>query len=101
MGNNIIETVEKYYSEKINKYGRTSVGVDWKDEEGQMLRMKQFEKLFEEKREFSLNDLGCGYGKLAEYLDNKGYNFDYNGYDISEEMIKNAKEYCKKIKIKI
>lgn len=100
MGNNIMETVEKYYSEKINKHGRTSEGVDWKDEEGQILRMKQFEKLFEENRKFSLNDLGCGYGKLAEYLDNKGYNFDYNGYDISEEMIKNAKEYCKNIKNK-
>ena len=46
------------------------------------------------KEEFSINELGCGYGELYKYLINKNYHFSlFNGYDISEEMLKEC-EVC-------
>ncbi|MCT7912431.1 class I SAM-dependent methyltransferase [Arcobacter lacus] len=34
--------------------------------------------------------MGCGYGKYFEYLKKNFQSFTYTGYDLSEEMIKNA-----------
>jgi 2-polyprenyl-3-methyl-5-hydroxy-6-metoxy-1,4-benzoquinol methylase len=42
---------------------------------------------------FSILDFGCGYGALIEYLKSKYISFSYTGYDISEEMINQAKKY--------
>jgi SAM-dependent methyltransferase len=32
-------------------------------------------------------DLGCGFGRFLEFLDNSLYNFEYIGYDSSAEML--------------
>ena len=37
-------------------------------------------------------DYGCGFGSLIEFLDGKGVEFQYLGFDVSEEMVENAKE---------
>jgi len=41
---------------------------------------------------FSLNDLGCGYGALLDYLRDKQQNCTYLGVDICREMIKAAEQ---------
>jgi len=41
---------------------------------------------------FSLNDLGCGYGALLDYLRDKRANCKYLGVDVSQEMIKVAEQ---------
>lgn len=92
---NIHKNIAKYYTHKINQYGSTPEGVDWNGEESQFLRFNQLSKIIKEK-EFSINDIGCGYGKYSEYLSEKCNDFIYNGYDLSNEMIENAKKLYQK-----
>ena len=41
---------------------------------------------------FSINDFGCGYGAVVEYLKKEADSFLYCGFDISPEMIRKEKE---------
>ncbi|MDD7885175.1 bifunctional 2-polyprenyl-6-hydroxyphenol methylase/3-demethylubiquinol 3-O-methyltransferase UbiG [Flavivirga sp. 57AJ16] len=92
MTKKIINKVDRYYSEKIIKHGATSHGVDWNGKESQFLRFEQLGKVFKSKKEFSLLDYGCGYGSFIDYLSENNFkNIQYFGYDISSEMLKQAK----------
>ena len=86
----ILENINHYYTDKIKIYGATPKGVDWNGEESQFIRFEQLSKIIN-KDIFSINDIGCGYGKYFEYLQNRFFNFNYYGFDLSQEMIKNAK----------
>ena len=93
MSKKILDSVNKYYTEKIREYGRTSQGVDWNGDESHHIRFDQLIKVFSDNcKDFSLLDYGCGFGSLIEFLDGKGVEFQYLGFDISEEMVENAKE---------
>jgi len=87
---NILANVSQYYSNKLIEYGETAKGVDWNGEESQSLRFSQLSRLIENKETFSLNDVGCGYGALFEYLKNYYQHFEYYGYDIADVMINAA-----------
>lgn len=87
----ILEGVGRYYSEKVQKYGATPKGVDWNSLESQTLRFEQLLKVVDPTRAFSVNDYGCGYGGLAGYLADNGYPFLYRGFDISDQMIAEAR----------
>jgi SAM-dependent methyltransferase len=84
--------VESYYSEKIEVHGPTAHGVDWNSPESQRLRFVQLLKLIDYNQPFTINDYGCGYGALADYLKSEGYAFRYSGFDISPKMIAKANE---------
>jgi len=98
--NNILKNVAQYYEEKIEMYGATARGVDWNSSESQSLRFEQLLKVCDQAQIFSINDYGCGYGALVEYMNNRGYIFRYRGFDISDQMIANAQnlhqglDYC-------
>lgn len=80
--------VANYYSEKLNEYGVTPRGVDWNGPDSQRLRFEQICRVIKSQSDdFSLNDLGCGYGALLDYLDERWKNFSYTGVDVSESMI--------------
>jgi SAM-dependent methyltransferase len=83
----IFSDVAKYYSEKLAEFGESARGVDWNGEESQHLRFAQLSKVLPVDEDFSINDLGCGYGAYFDYLSNRGRNFQYLGVDISPEMI--------------
>ena len=85
--NSLLADVADYYSGKLAAYGETPQGVDWNGTEGQVLRFKQLARLIEDEAPFSLNDLGCGYGALLDYLGPRFPAMSYFGYDISESMI--------------
>lgn len=88
MNTKILDEVNSYYSEKILKNGATPQGVDWNSAESQTLRFKQLTDVIQGTDAFSLLDFGCGYGSLYEYLLNQNFpDFNYTGFDISEEMI--------------
>jgi SAM-dependent methyltransferase len=89
---NILSTVQEYYDEKIRTHGPVARGVDWNSPESQELRFAQLVKLIDQNRTFTVNDFGCGYGALADYLENSGFQFNYTGFDISAEMIEKAVE---------
>ncbi|MBM0740829.1 class I SAM-dependent methyltransferase [Phormidium sp. CLA17] len=83
----LLANVSQYYSAKLAKHGETPRGVDWNGEESQTLRFQQLSKVIRPLEGFSLNDLGCGYGALCEYLGRSYQSFTYNGYDVSDKMI--------------
>ena len=86
----IKKKVANYYTGKIDRFGPSSQGVDWNSTESHELRFEQLLKVCDGDRGFSINDLGCGYGKMYEYMTSKGYEFQYFGYDLSPAMIEQA-----------
>jgi SAM-dependent methyltransferase len=88
--NKIFSEVADYYTSKIIAHGDTPQGVDWNGKDGQVLRFQQLSNLLNIHGEFSINDIGCGYGALYEYLLEQNLKFNYFGIDISEAMIRAA-----------
>lgn len=89
----LLDEVATYYAEKLAEHGDTPRGVDWNGEESQMVRFEQLCKIIDPKTpNFSLNDLGCGYGALVDYLLDKHANCKYLGVDVSQDMIKVAEQ---------
>jgi SAM-dependent methyltransferase len=86
----ILAEVADYYSAKLAEHGETPSGVDWNGEESQVLRFEQLNKVIDKSGGFTLNDLGCGYGALYDYLNSRYHNVAYNGCDVSGAMISTA-----------
>jgi SAM-dependent methyltransferase len=90
--NSMLQDIERYYSGKIATCGRTPQGADWKSAESQAMRFDQLLRLIRPDGPFTINDYGCGYGALVNYLENGGHPFRYRGFDISEKMIGEARQ---------
>ncbi len=89
----ITDAVAAYYTSRIDEHGATPRGVDWNGAESQKLRFEQLLRVVDDdSRFFSLNDIGCGYGALADHLIGRGHRFEYTGYDLSASMIEAARE---------
>lgn len=88
----LLQTVERYYTERLRTFGTTARGVDWNDEESQQLR---FDRLLQilggESPDDVLLDLGCGYGALLETIRGRGLGLAYRGVDLSPDMIAAAR----------
>lgn len=87
----LLNEVASYYTGKLAEHGETPRGVDWNGEESQYLRFQQLSQIINSPDTFSLNDLGCGYGALFDYLREQHPGVSYLGVDVSAEMIKAAK----------
>jgi SAM-dependent methyltransferase len=92
----ILKETKRHYNKKIIKYGPCYKGVDWGTDEGQKIRFEIICKKVNIKKITSIIDYGCGYGKLLEFIIKKGFRGLYQGYDISQEMIKQAQNIYKK-----
>lgn len=70
------------------------MGVDWSCVPTQALRFRKLLKLCDFDGPFSLNDLGCGYGALLDYLAlyHPQTSVDYLGIDLSAAMVRRARE---------
>lgn len=90
--NIFLSEVASYYSKKLTEYGQTPRGVDWNGEDSQTLRFEQLCQIVDPGTTFSINDLGCGYGALYDFISQKHQTLSYLGVDISEEMIRAAEE---------
>jgi SAM-dependent methyltransferase len=88
----IRDRVEEYYTGKVQTHGATALGVDWNSPESQRLRFAQLVKVIDNGGPFTINDYGCGYGALVDYLQEGKYPFQYCGFDISPTMIAAAHE---------
>ena len=92
-----LEEVRRLYENSLADHGVTSKGVGWKDTISQFLRFEKLIQIFEGQKlnePISINDLGCGYGAMFHYLDALPTIAlaRYNGYDISDEMLRAARE---------
>ncbi len=85
--------VAEYYTQKVKVFGCTPLGVDWTCQATQEMRFVQLLKLCDFGAPFSINDLGCGYGALADFLHRRysACTVDYLGIDLSREMVRRAK----------
>ena len=85
--------VREYYSGTLQRHGPTPLGVDWPNVLSQYLRFVQLLKLCRFGQPFSLNDFGCGYGALLEFLAMRHGDaaVTYRGIDISPAMIAAAR----------
>jgi SAM-dependent methyltransferase len=86
----LIRRVADYYTARIMEHGPVPRGVDWSSAESQQIRFEQLVRLCDSGKHFSINDYGCGYGMLARFLETRGDDFTYVGFDISPVMISHA-----------
>lgn len=92
MTDSIRSGVERYYSDKVREHGATHAGVDWNSRESQELRFEQLLTGVDLSTPFSLIDYGCGYGALLGWIRERGGVVDYQGFDLSDEMVGRARE---------
>jgi SAM-dependent methyltransferase len=82
--------LERYFERTLAEHGATAKGVDWRSPEAQEARFRQVVKVCEKGDPLSLIDYGCGYGALAHYMLEQGYDITYQGFDINPQMIEIA-----------
>lgn len=85
-------SIAGYYAARARKHGATPMGVDWYTADGQQLRFAQLLKVVDFAEPVSIHDLGCGYGALLTYLEDRRReaDIDYWGSDVCAEMIRLA-----------
>jgi len=87
--------LNQYFTEKLATHGTTPQGVDYNGTEAQEIRFEQLAKLIDPSQKFSLIDYGSGYGALFHYLQRKGWDFEYYGIDLLEDMVLAGRESYK------
>jgi SAM-dependent methyltransferase len=88
----MLDEVAGYYAGKLARHGPSAAGVDWNSAESQELRFEKLTAVAGAGGEYSINDYGCGYGALAEYLERRPVRFEYTGFDIAPEMVAAARQ---------
>ncbi len=95
----ILRSLQDYFTNRITKYGANFRGVDWNSAARQELCFRQLMKICEDPAQgiafenFSINDYGCGYGALVQYLVKHDYKFaNYTGFEITQAMSDKARE---------
>jgi SAM-dependent methyltransferase len=93
----LLAPVGDLYTASLHEHGTVSQGVGWKDEASHRLRFDKLATVIAAESEaegFTVNDLGCGYGAMFEYLrDRFGVALRrYYGYDVSEQMLTAARD---------
>ena len=93
--------ISNIYNKRFNNYYNTPKGVFWNSKLSQDLRLNIIlDKILKiaKSEEFSIADVGCGYGRLYEVI--KERNLDgkvqYYGFDINQKLInfcKNNKDF--------
>lgn len=82
----------QFHSDKLAEFGVNPRGAGWNGEPAQTTRFEQLARIIGRDGGFSVNDLGCGYGALYDYLRSRFGDFSYTGYDVSDAMIAAAEK---------
>lgn len=82
-----------YYEDLLSTYGDHFLSLDWKSIESQQTRFKILEDLVKmfDPNNFSVLDVGCGFGDLYSYLAKNGHHLNYTGVDLSPKILGVAK----------
>ena len=81
-----------YFSEKLDRYGPSPAGVDYNGRAAQTTRFDQLIKVIDPSKAFDLIDYGCGYGALFDHLTQKGWEFNYFGFDVLPKMVEAGRQ---------
>ena len=87
-----LKEVLDYFHEKLAVHGAVPQGVDWNSIQAQTLRFDQIIQIVNPGNYFSILDYGSGFGSLVNYLDGRGFQYQYVGFDPLESMILKAIE---------
>lgn len=90
--------MRRHYSQKFAEFGATARGVDWNKKEDVQLRYEKMLAVIEQGSiipgtPINLLDVGCGYGELLRYAQQKGLKLQYTGIDVASNMISWAKKH--------
>ena len=98
-----LNNIQKLYNNNLNNFGDSSKAVGWNTEECQNLRFQKLTSIINNTDySYSINDYGCGYGEHLKYLEKNKIKVNYyNGYDISNPMLSQAKKNLSNIKSNI
>jgi len=85
--------IAQVFGNRFLQHGPVPEASMWYSEKRQFIRFEiMFEqiKLLTQKNTISISDIGCGYGAFLNFLSEKNLNEEwfYNGYDVSDEVIK-------------
>jgi len=89
--------IARVFSRTVKTFGKSPAAVLWKNAEGQQLRFEVLAGILSDQpfsAHISINDFGCGYAALFDFLDDLPGTSDlsYYGYDISKDMIAAARQ---------
>ncbi len=89
--------IARVFSRTVKTFGKSPAAVLWKNAEGQQLRFEVLAGILDDlplSAPISINDFGCGYAALFDFLDElPGISeLSYYGYDISKDMITTARQ---------
>lgn len=82
----------EHYRDCFAEHGASPLGVDWNGAASQQAHFEQLLKLLPTDRAIDINDLGCGYGALADYLVSRRELARYRGYEINADMVGSARQ---------
>ena len=93
--------ISNIYDKRFDNYNNTPKGVFWNSKLSQDLRLNIIlDKILKiaKSEEFSIADIGCGYGRLYEVIKERNLNgkVQYYGFDINQKLInfcKNNKDF--------
>ena len=81
-----------HYKSTFSKHGASALGVDWPSKEGMDLRFSKTLRLMNPcSSDYSVLDVGCGYGAFYEYLLAQNFKGLYTGIDIVPELVEEGR----------
>ena len=88
--------ITNIYNKRFDTFNNTPKGVFWNSKLSQDLRLNIIlDKILQNAKsdEFSIADIGCGYGRLYEIMKERNLDnqFQYYGFDINQNLI----NFCK------
>jgi SAM-dependent methyltransferase len=88
-----------YYGATVARHGANPLGVDWSCRATQNLRFVQLLRVCDFAAPFSLNDVGCGYGALIDFIAERypAAAIDYLGIDLSPAMVRHGRRLHRKL----
>ncbi len=79
--------IRNYFKNTFEEHGESSEGLDYNGRQSHYRRLGVLVNEIDTFENFSINDVGCGFGSFLDALYGSGRNnFEYTGYDLVEEM---------------
>jgi SAM-dependent methyltransferase len=97
----IQEDQKDYWKKKYNQHQLNLKSLGSETEAHKLLRYSKISQIFENQTEFSLLDVGCGFGDYYHYLKlfNPNLMINYKGVEITEEFVEIGKQKYPQINI--
>lgn len=88
-----LEGIRELYEKSLKEHGTTSKAVGWPTDKSHGLRFEKLIQVIDPTTQFSVNDLGCGYGAFLGFLHERSLPVaGFHGHDISMLMVEEARK---------